>query len=121
MSGGAGADLVGSHGDRTVRALDDFRDFAAQAARLVARGRVAYDQDEMLRLAADAIVIKLGESVPRMRETFVNEHPELPLRLIKDMRNLIAHEYDAVRPQLVWNALERELPAVDAAIGRLLR
>jgi len=36
------------------------------------------------------------------------------------MRNLVAHEYDAIRPQLVWNALERELPAIDAAIGSLL-
>ena len=106
--------------ERTRRALDDFREFAAQAARLVARGRVAFDEDEMLRLASDALIVKLGEAVTRMDDDFVDEHPELPLRLIKDMRNLVAHEYDAVRPGLVWNALERELPQVDAAIARLL-
>jgi uncharacterized protein with HEPN domain len=106
--------------ERTVRALRDFRGFAAQAARLVERGRAAYDEDEMLRLASDALIVKLGEAVARMDEGFVSDHPELPLRLIKEMRNLVADEYDAIRPQLVWNALERELPDVDAAIARLL-
>jgi len=113
-------DLAAAYGDRTVRALQDFRQFAAQAARLVARGRDPYEADEMLRLASDAIVVKLGEAVARMADAFVIDHPELPFRLIKDMRNLIAHEYDAIRPQLVWNALERELPSVDEAVGSLL-
>jgi uncharacterized protein with HEPN domain len=106
--------------DRTLRTLHDFRRFAAQAARLVERGRPAYDEDEMLRLAGDAIVVKLGESVARLPEAFLADHPELPLRLIKDMRNLVANEYVAIRPALVWNALERELPAVDAAIASIL-
>ena len=74
----------------------------------------------MLRLAADAIIVKLGATVARMDERFVAEHDELPLRLIKDMRNLVAHEYDAIRPGLVWNALEIDLPAVDAAVGAVL-
>lgn len=108
------------YGERTIRAVNDFREFAAQAQRLVGRGRRAYDEDEMLRLASDALVVKLGEAVARMGEEFLADHPELPLRLIKDMRNLVAHEYDAIRPQLVWNALERELPKVDAALARLL-
>jgi len=112
--------LEATYGARTLHASQDFRDFAAQGARLVARGRAAYDEDEMLRLASDAIIVKLGESVVRMSDDFVTDHPELPLRVIKDMRNLVAHQYDAIRPQLVWNALNRELPVVDYAVGRLL-
>jgi len=108
------------YGDGTVVALGDFRGFAAQAARLVARGRQAFDSDEMLRLAGDAVVVKLGASVARMDERFVSDHPELLLRLVKDMRNLVAHEYDAIRPAIVWNALERELPVIDELVARLL-
>jgi uncharacterized protein with HEPN domain len=112
--------LESAYGARTVHALRDFREFAAQGVRLVARGRAAYDEDEMLRLASDAIIVKLGETVVRMSDDFVAEHPELPLRVIKDMRNLVTHQYDVIGPQLVWNALQRELPAVDHAAGRLL-
>jgi uncharacterized protein with HEPN domain len=87
---------------------------------LVARGRAAYDEDEMLRLAADAIVIKLGACVARMEDRFLADHSELPLRLVKDMRNLVAHEYDAIRPGIVWNTLARDLPPLVEALGRLV-
>lgn len=118
-SGGAASALT-PYGERTVRAAQDFREFAAQSQRLVDRGQRAYDADEMLRLAADALVVKLGESVARMDEGFLTDHADLPLRLIKEMPRLVVHEYDAIRPQLVWNALERELPPVDTALARLL-
>jgi uncharacterized protein with HEPN domain len=108
------------YGDASVVALRDFRGFAAQAARLVERGRPAFDSDEMLRLAGDAVVVKLGAAVARVDERLVADHPELMLRLVKDMRNLVAHEYDAIRPAIVWNALERELPIIDELIGGLI-
>lgn len=112
--------LVDTYGDRTVASLQDFRGFAAQAARLVARGRAAFDGDEMLRLAADAVIVKLGACVARMDDRFVDDHPDLALRLVKDMRNLVAHQYDAIRPGIVWNTLERDLPVIDGEIGRML-
>lgn len=108
------------YGESTVVALRDFREFAEQAARLVARGRADFDSDEMLRLAGDAVVVRLGAAVARMDDRFVIDHPELSLRLVKDMRNLVAHEYDAIRPALVWNALERDLPIIDELIAGLL-
>lgn len=112
--------LALEYGEGTVVALRDFRGFAAQAARLVERGRPAFDSDEMLRLAGDAVVVRLGAAVTRMDDRFVVDHPELSLRLVKDMPNLVAHEYDAVMPALVWNALERELPIIDELIAGLL-
>ena len=115
-----GSSVAEEYGDGTVGALLGFRGFAAQAARLVARGRRAFDSDEMLRLAGDAVVVKLGASVARMDERVVADHPELLLRLVKEMHNLVAHEYDAIRPAIVWNALERELPVIDELIAVLL-
>ncbi len=112
--------LAAKYGAGTVVALRDFRGFSGQAARLVARGRQAFDSDEMLRLAGDAVVVKLGAAVARMDERFVDDHSQLLLRLVKDMRNLVTHEYDAIRPAIVWNALERELPVIDRLIAGLL-
>lgn len=114
-------DLPTPDRERTVRALRDFHAFTEQGARLVARGRAAYDADEMMRLAAEAIIVKLGAAVSRMHPQFIDGHPELSLRVIKDMRNLVAHEYDAVRPDLIWNALTHELPVVSRVIAELLR
>jgi hypothetical protein len=50
-------------GDRTARTLRDLVAFSDMAERLVARGRPAYDSDEHVRLAAEAVLHKIGEAV----------------------------------------------------------
>lgn len=107
--------------DRRARqALTDFLDFAGVAARLVARGRAAYDTDEMLRLAAEAILHRIGEAVARLGAEFVETHPTVSWRQMKGMRNLIAHRYGAVDHNILWNALERDLPRQAAQVRRIL-
>lgn len=107
--------------DQELRALEDVLDFARIAERLVARGRQAYDRDEMLPLAAEAILQRVGEAVVRLPEEFVASHPQVRWRLMRGMRNLIAHEYQVVDPVIVWNTLARELPTDAAAIQAILR
>lgn len=68
---------------RTERLLHDLVEHAAAAARLVDRGRPAYDADEMLRYAAEDLLIRLGETVARIDrddDRFVGAHPGLELR-----------------------------------------
>lgn len=108
--------------DRT-RTLEEFLDFADAGARLVARGRKEYQDDEMLRLAAEALLHKIGEAVARLdREdpAFIAAHPEVDWRPMKGIRNLVAHDYGAVDYDIVWNALERNLPQEAKQIRRIL-
>jgi uncharacterized protein with HEPN domain len=108
---------------RTERLLHDLLDHAAAVARLVDRGRAAYDEDEMLRFAAEDLLIRLGETVARIDRddpTFVDAHPDLELRRVKDARNLVAHGYDVVDPALVWTILEQNVPGVAHRVRRLL-
>lgn len=100
--------------------MGDIVDFSELAARLVARGRPAYDHDEMLPLAAEAILHRVGEAVSRLPESLIAAHPEVRWRLMRGMRNLIAHEYDALDPVIVWNTLAHELPIDAAAIQAIL-
>ncbi|MBZ5734436.1 DUF86 domain-containing protein [Nocardioides sp. TRM66260-LWL] len=102
------------------RVLEDFLGFASMADRLVARGREAYDGDEMLRLAAEAIVVRIGEAVSRLGDEVVERHPRVRWRPMRGMRNLVAHEYGAVDHGILWNALERDLPREAAEIRRIL-
>jgi uncharacterized protein with HEPN domain len=103
--------------------LCDLVDRGVLAARLVGRGRPAYDGDEMLRLAAQAILIRLGEGVNRIDKVdpgFVARHPDLELRPLKDSRNVMAHGYDIVDDALVWAILATNLPGVVTKIQRFL-
>ena len=109
--------------DRTRRTLEDFLQFAHAAARLVARGRASYDGDEMLRLAAEALLHRIGEVVARLDRDdpdLVASHPEVNWRAMKGMRNLIAHNYGAIDDAIVWTTLERDVPREAAHIERIL-
>lgn len=95
---------------RVIRTLQDLLAFGDMAERLVARGRSEYDSDETLRLAAEAILHKIGEAVARLPTDFVETHPEVSWRAMKGARNVVAHQYEQVDYQIVWNALARRLP-----------
>ena len=106
--------------DRTRETLTDFLDFVDAGARLVARGRDAYDQDEMLRLAAESIVHRIGEAVARLGDEFTRTHPEVSWRPMKGMRNIVAPGDGAVDYELIWTALERDLPREAEAVRQIL-
>jgi uncharacterized protein with HEPN domain len=90
------------------------------AARLVARGRAAYDEDEALRLAAEAITHRIGEAVSRLSEEFITDQPQIEWRRIKGMRNIVTHEYARIDYEIVWNALALRIPEIAVFLRRIL-
>ena len=111
----AGAEVVhpldAAYGDRTTRALRDFLAHADMAAEVVSRGRPAYDADLTLRLAAEAVSSRLGETVARLPENFRRDHGAVPWRLIRATRNRIGHDYNVIDHALLWAALAEQVPA----------
>lgn len=105
---------------RTDATLRDFLDFCETAARLVARGRDAFDGDEFLRLAGEAILLRVGEAVGRLDEAFTAAHPSVRWRAMRGMWNLIAHEYGVIDYDIVWNTLTRDLPHEAAEVRSIL-
>lgn len=105
---------------RDEKALREFLEFAAVGARLVARGREAYDRDEMLRLAAEAILHKIGEAVARLSDHVTAGHPQVNWRPMKGMRNVVAHDYGAIDHDMVWNALADSLPREASKVRNIL-
>lgn len=119
--GEAEVDLDGDRNAARIRTtLGDILDFAATAQRLVDRGRPAYDDDEMLRLAAEAVVHKIGEAVSRLPDEFTKAHASVPWRAMKGTRNTVAHQYEIVDYELIWSAMEDHLPQNAAAIRDIL-
>lgn len=106
--------------DRIRRSLCDIVEQGKVAGRLVARGRSAYDDDEILRFAAESIIIHAGESVARIDAAdrdFVAKHPDLELRAIRDSRNVIAHGYDIIDVDVVWEILAGDLPRIAGRVA----
>lgn len=105
-----------TYGVRVRDALLDLREFTEMAARVVERGQPAYQRDETLRLAAEAITHRIGEAVNRLSDAYLADQPLVPWRQIRAMRNLVAHDYGRVDHQMVWNTLVIDLPSLAAFV-----
>ena len=85
------------------------------------RSRDEYDHDLMLRSAVERQFEILGEALRRLElldaelVARISEH-----RRIVDFRNIIAHGYDSLDSNIVWQAIVDKLPVLIAEAEALL-
>jgi uncharacterized protein with HEPN domain len=76
------------------------------------------------RKTQDAVIRNLeivGQIVRDLgTETLAGQRPEIPWARIAGARNILAHQYLGVDLSLVWNIVERDLDALEAAARHLL-
>lgn len=114
-----GESVAASYGDKDRRTLLDIIAFAELAEDLVSRGKDAYDADIQLQLAGEAIQHRIGGAVSRLSDEIVEDHTNIRFRTMKKARNLVAHNYDIVNPEIVWNTLALEFPKDAVRIRRM--
>ena len=108
------------YGERTVQTLADVLSFAEQAERLVERGRDAFEDDEFLRLASEALIHRIGEAVARLPKEFKDGQPQISWRGMRGTRSIVSHNYDAVDYKIIWAALTKNLPQDAQHIRKIL-
>jgi len=108
--------------DRDSRALREIVRLCDNGIRLAARGRDWYRADALNTpgLAAESIIIKIGENVARLSDEAIAAHPQVPWSSIKRMRDRLAHHYEATDYDAVWDTLNVDLPRVRAVVESLL-
>ena len=65
-------------------------------------------------------LLVLGEAASRIPDEFASAHPELPWRELRGMRNVLVHGYFQISPPIVWDTVQRDLPALRPLLERLL-
>jgi uncharacterized protein with HEPN domain len=95
----------------------DLLDAVQAASELVARGRDAYESDRMLRLAGEAVIGRIGDSASKLRDQIGDQLPsEIPWDDVIANRIIVDHVYHRVDYELLWNTLERDVPAFGARL-----
>jgi len=61
----------------------------------------------------------IGEAISKIIDLLETKKPEYPWRMIKDFRNFIIHEYFGVNPQIIFDAVKLELPALKVLVLEL--
>ncbi len=101
--------------------LDDIRRMCEVAAQVAARGRSAFDGDELLRLALERALEIAGEAATQLSNTARAEYPDVAWRELVAVRVLLAHAYHRADPDQLWSIAVNDLAAVAAALGSPVR
>jgi uncharacterized protein with HEPN domain len=100
--------------------LVDIREAIERIKRYAARGRTAFEQDELIQVWIVHHLQVIGEACFAMSATFKAAHPQIPWTQIVGMRHILVHQYFGVDQDIVWSAVEQDLPALEAQVMALL-
>jgi uncharacterized protein with HEPN domain len=67
-------------------------------------------QDRKTRNSVARELEIIGEAARHIPPDIVARYPQIPWRLMRDMRNVIAHEYFGVDWQIIWETATNDLP-----------
>ncbi|MCF8096047.1 MAG: DUF86 domain-containing protein [Desulfobacteraceae bacterium] len=62
----------------------------------------------------------IGEAASHIPEEILKEHPEIPWQDMRDMRNILAHEYFGINENIVWNTIQDDLSPLIPLLKKLL-
>lgn len=84
------------------------------------RDRARFLGDRMVQEAVLHQLTIIGEAAKRIDEDYRSAHPDIPWRGLSGLRDVLVHQYEGVDAARVWDAIERELPAIRSSIDALL-
>ncbi len=71
-----------------------------------------YLQSVLIQSAVERQIEILGEAARRISLEFQQSHPEINWRSLIGLRNIIAHRYDEVRPEILWGVIASDIPSL---------
>lgn len=105
--------------DNRVR-LVDMLEALEHIERYSARGRRAFESDELIQTWMIHHLQIIGEAAAKLDRDFWDAYPEIPWAQIVAMRNILVHDYFGIDMDAVWSVVEGDLPGLEAELRRLL-
>ena len=84
---------------------------------------MSFEQFVSDRKTIDAVIrnfIIIGEAASHLPDDLIERHPDLPWREMRDMRNIVVHEYFGVDNRVVWETLQKNLPPLLLRLKKLI-
>ena len=106
--------------DPTIR-IRHMLDHAKEAVNLLAsKEKAALVSDRVLQLALVRLVEIVGEAANRLAVEDQSRYPSIPWREIVGMRNRLAHGYDAIDLDVLWDTVKVDLPQLIDELEQIL-
>lgn len=109
--------------DRNISILEHIVGYCHQIEETILRFGDDYgvfSTDAIYRNAAALCVLQIGELAGKLTDEFRAEHPGAPWRQIRGMRNIVAHSYGTVDPEITWEILTEDIPKLKAYCSKII-
>lgn len=109
--------------DKDIRILTHIVSCCSQinmAADRFGKSYEIFSKDPVYRNSVALCILQIGELVGNLSEAFRAEHPSVPWRQIRLMRNIVAHRYGTVDHAITWDVVENDIPELKAYCEELL-
>ena len=101
--------------------IQDILDAIAKIRRYVSD--VDFDTFENDEEIMDAVIHNLaviGEAARHIPAEIAGRHSDIPWRQMVDLRNFSVHAYWNLRPSVIWDTIQNDLPPLVEPLGKLL-
>jgi uncharacterized protein with HEPN domain len=96
-------------------------DYGRKASKFIhGLSKDAFLLDEEKQYAVCMALLQMGEMVALIPDSYRAEHPDVPWRQMKGLRNIIAHTYSNIDAGLIWTMVSRELPVILESLQKQL-
>ena len=100
--------------------LRDVLEAIERIEKYAVRGREALEDEELLQAWVVHHLMIVGEACRALSAEFRTKHPNEVWLLAAGLRNVIVHEYFGIDLDVVWNVIERNLPALRESVQEIL-
>ena len=90
-------------------------------ALIVGRSRADLDTDRSLAMLLTHLMEIFGEASARIPRDFRENHPEFDWQEAADFRNVLIHQFDTISYDVIWEAVQDELPALVRRLEAIAR
>ncbi len=101
--------------------LLDLREAIERIEKYTTAGRAALERDELIQTWVIYHLQIIGEAARSLSPELRDRYSDVPWSQIIGMRNILAHRYFGIDVDIVWSAVERDLPRLKGDVERMLR
>ena len=106
--------------NRDQERLCDILEAIERVQKYSARGRTAFDNDELVQSWILQHIQIIGEASRSLTEKFRNDHPEIPWQEMIRMRNVLVHDYFKVDEEILWSVVQNDIPKLKQQVEVLV-
>ena len=101
--------------DDMINAIDE----AEKSTKNVSFEAFASNYEKINSVAYNVLII--GEAVDKIPQSVQDNNPQIPWRILNDIRNKHIHEYHTVKPDKLWKMAKLSLPKIKTMLEDLLK